>query len=103
MFDLTNKVALVTGGNGGLGLAYARGLVKAGSSVAIWGRNEEKNKKAVSELKSLGGDVESFICDVTNEDQIASAFEIAAKGSSNSCMPFTVNGKVPSALRTIPV
>ncbi len=74
MFDLTNKVALVTGGNGGLGLAYARGLVKCGAKVAVWGRNTDKNASAIAELRDMGGDVEAFACDVTDEDQIAEAF-----------------------------
>ncbi len=74
MFDLTNKVALVTGGNGGLGLAYARGLVKCGAKVAVWGRNTDKNASAIAELRDMGGDVEAFACDVTDEDQIADAF-----------------------------
>ena len=48
IFDLSGHVALVTGGNGGLGLAMAKGLVKAGAKVAIWGRNEDKNATAVA-------------------------------------------------------
>ena len=75
MFDLSGDVAVVTGGNGGLGLAYGRGLVKSGSKVAIWGRNGEKNAAAVAELRAMGGDVEAFECDVTDEAQIASAFQ----------------------------
>jgi NAD(P)-dependent dehydrogenase (short-subunit alcohol dehydrogenase family) len=47
LFDLTGKVCIVTGGNGGIGLAYAKGLLKAGAQVAIWGRNAEKNKTAL--------------------------------------------------------
>lgn len=47
MFNLEGHVALVTGGNGGIGLAYARGLVKSGAAVAIWGRNTEKNQTAI--------------------------------------------------------
>lgn len=74
MFDLTGKVALVTGGNGGLGLAYGRGLVKAGAAVAIWGRNPEKNAAAFEELRAMGGDVEAFACDVTDEEQVKSSF-----------------------------
>lgn len=69
MFDLTDNVAIITGGNGGLGLAFGRGLVKAGCRVAVWGRNAEKNAAAVEELRKLGGDVESFVCDVTDEAQ----------------------------------
>ena len=39
LFDLTGKIAIITGGNGGIGLAYGKGLVKSGAKVAIWGRN----------------------------------------------------------------
>ena len=74
MFDLSDHVALVTGGNGGLGLAMARGLVKAGASVAIWGRNERKNADALDALRLLGGDVEAFFCEVTDAEQIEHAF-----------------------------
>lgn len=87
MFDLTNKVAVVTGGNGGLGLAFARGLVKCGAKVAIWGRNPDKNAEAVTELTALGGDVAAFACDVTKEDQIATAFAATIErfGKVDSC------------------
>lgn len=74
MFDLSGDVAVVTGGNGGLGLAFCRGLVKQGAKVAIWGRNKEKNSVAVQELRDMGGDVEAFACDVTDEGQINDAF-----------------------------
>ncbi len=74
MFDLDGHVAIVTGGNGGVGLAFARGLVKCGASVAIWGRNPDKNAAALAELRALGGNVEAFSCDVTDEAQIADAF-----------------------------
>lgn len=74
MFDLSGNVSIITGGNGGLGLAYGRGLVRCGGKVAVWGRNEDKNSAAVAELRELGGDVEAFACDVTDDDQIAAAF-----------------------------
>lgn len=74
MFDLSDNVAIITGGNGGLGLAYGRGLVKAGCRVAIWGRNADKNAAAVDELRKLGGEAESFVCDVTNKAQTQSVF-----------------------------
>lgn len=75
MFDLTGHVALVTGGNGGIGMAFAKGLIKCGASVAIWGRNPQKNQAALNELRALGGSVECFSCDVTDKDQVAKAFE----------------------------
>ena len=74
MFNLEGHVALVTGGNGGIGLAYARGLVKSGAAVAIWGRNTEKNQTAIEELRSLGGNVQAFVCDVTDEAMVKQVF-----------------------------
>ena len=46
LFDLEGRVALVTGGNGGIGLGMAEGLASAGAAVAIWGTNEAKNAAA---------------------------------------------------------
>ena len=43
MFDLSGRVAVITGGNGGIGLGFAQGLAAAGCAVSIWGRNEKKN------------------------------------------------------------
>lgn len=87
MFDLSGHTSIVTGGNGGVGLAFCRGLVKCGASVAIWGRNAEKNANAVAVLKDLGGTAEAFVADVTKEDQIAAAFEatLARFGKVDSC------------------
>ena len=50
LFDLTGRTAIITGGNGGLGLAMARGLAKAGANVAILARDADKNAAAVDEL-----------------------------------------------------
>ena len=66
-FDLTGKVALVTGGNGGIGLGMAEGLAAAGSDVIIWGTNAEKNAAACQTLESHGGRVAVAQVDVTNE------------------------------------
>ena len=74
MFNLNGRVALITGGNGGIGLAFGRGLVKSGAAVAIWGRNSMKNDAAVAELKDLGGEVQAFICDVTDDAQVNDVF-----------------------------
>ena len=49
-FDLSGKVAIVTGGNGGIGLGMARGLAQAGAAIAVVGRNEAKSTAAVAEL-----------------------------------------------------
>ena len=53
-FDLSGKVAIVTGGNGGIGLGMARGLADAGADIAVVGRNEAKSAAAVAELKARG-------------------------------------------------
>ena len=70
LFDLRGKVAVVTGGNGGIGLGCARGLAKAGASIAIWSRNTEKNAAAQAELESLGAQVLTCEIDVTESDQL---------------------------------
>ena len=77
MFDLSDKVAIVTGGNGGIGLGFATGLVRAGASVSIWGTNPDKNDAAVATLSDLGGDAQALVCDVTDEDAVESAFAAA--------------------------
>ena len=65
MFDLTGRVAIVTGGNGGIGLGMARGLASAGAHVLIAGRDAEKNRAAVAEL---GGEAAAFRADLTQPD-----------------------------------
>ena len=54
MFDLSGKVALVTGGNGGIGLGMAQGMASCGASIVIAGRNEEKAQAALGSLRELG-------------------------------------------------
>lgn len=88
LFDLSGHTAIITGGNGGLGLAMARGLAKAGANVAIWARNAEKNAAAVEELRTLGrGDVLALTCDVAEESAIAMALEqtLGAFGRIDAC------------------
>ena len=104
MFDLSGHVALITGGNGGLGLAMGKGLVKAGASVAIWGRNQAKNKAAVEALGALGGDAEAFACEVTDPVQIKAAFEatLARFGKVDSCFANAGGSGPTSMLHQLP-
>ena len=73
MFDLTGNVAVVTGGNRGIGLGMARGLAKAGAAVAVWGRSTEYNGAAVRELGDLGTQALGVACDVSSEEQVEAA------------------------------
>src|ERR1700710_1397580 len=74
-FDLTGRVAIVTGGNGGIGLGMARGLAQAGAAIAIVGRNATKSDAAVTELKQRGAKAISVIADVTDKTAIAAMVE----------------------------
>lgn len=69
-FDLTGKVALVTGGNGGIGLGMAEGLAAAGARIAIWGQNPDKNARAEAALRAHGVDVLVQRVDVADEAAI---------------------------------
>lgn len=73
-FDLTGKVALVTGGNSGIGLGFARGVAQAGADVCIWGTNAEKNARALEELQKTGRRVVALACDVGDEKAVEQAF-----------------------------
>jgi 2-deoxy-D-gluconate 3-dehydrogenase len=74
MFDLTDKIALVTGGNGGIGLGMARGIGQAGATVIIVGRNAEKSAAALRELQSLGVRAQALPADVTDEAAVQRLF-----------------------------
>jgi 2-dehydro-3-deoxy-D-gluconate 5-dehydrogenase len=72
-FDLRGKVALVAGGNVGVGQGIARGLLECGATMMIAGRNDEKNKDAMAELSKIGPAVSAFAMDVTDEKQCQAA------------------------------
>ena len=78
-FDLKGKVALVTGGNGGIGLGMAEGMAAAGCDLVIWGGNPDKNAAAEAKLKAHGRRVLVQKVDVADEAQVEDAFAAALK------------------------
>ena len=75
MFDLSGRAAVVTGGNGGIGLGIAQALVSAGCNVSIWGRNTEKNKAAAATMAAGPGKVDTRACDVTDPASVSDAMK----------------------------
>ncbi|MDO7836472.1 SDR family oxidoreductase [Sphingobium sp. HBC34] len=73
IFDLTGKVALVTGGNRGIGYAMAEGLGKAGADIIIWGSNPLRNQEAMARLAALPVRVKAQTVNVANEDEVVAA------------------------------
>lgn len=78
-FDLTGRVALVTGGNGGIGLGMALGLARAGARVVVARRNAEKSAAAVAALAEAGGDAFALTADVTDEASVRTLFDALAE------------------------
>jgi 2-deoxy-D-gluconate 3-dehydrogenase len=77
VFDLKGRVAVVTGGNGGIGLGMARGLAAAGARVVVAGRNAAKSRAAVEDLTGRGGEALAVETDVADEGSVARLFEAA--------------------------
>lgn len=73
LFDLSGKVAVVTGGNGGIGLGCAKGLAAAGADIAIWARSKEKSESAITQLAALGIKAKAYEVDVKSSDDLAKA------------------------------
>ena len=71
LFDLTGKVAIVTGGNGGIGLGMAKGMAQAGATVVIAARNEAKSNAAVKQIQDMGGKALAVPVDVAKPDSVA--------------------------------
>ena len=85
--DLKGKVALVTGGNSGIGLGMADGLAQAGADVCIWGRKKDKNDRALEQLSKHGTRVVAMVCDVADEQAVIESFAATVRelGKVDSC------------------
>ncbi|HET9148654.1 MAG TPA: glucose 1-dehydrogenase [Acetobacteraceae bacterium] len=79
LFDLGGRVAIVTGGNGGIGLGMAEGLARAGAAVLITGRNEAKNAEAARRLTESGAPAVALAADLTDEAACAALIEEAVR------------------------
>jgi NAD(P)-dependent dehydrogenase (short-subunit alcohol dehydrogenase family) len=86
-FDLTGRVAIITGGNSGIGLGMADALARAGCAVSIWGRNLEKNVRASARLRAHGGAVDARLCDVSDRKAVEATFAatLAEFGRIDAC------------------
>lgn len=69
-YDLSGTTVVVTGGNAGIGAALARGVGRAGAAVAIWARNDDRNRATVASLRGEGIDAWSVVCDVSSETEV---------------------------------
>src|SRR6195952_2837022 len=73
IFDLRGRTAVITGGNGGIGLGIAQALAAAGCNVSIWGRHADKNKRAAAGLARSPGKVDTRIGDVGDPASVRAA------------------------------
>ncbi len=99
-FDLTGRKALITGGNGGIGLGMAQALAEAGADIAIWGSNAEKTERTVEQLAASGANVKGFRCDVGDEQMVEDvmAETLAELGGLDACFANAGVSAIPTPI-----
>lgn len=96
LFDCTGKVTLVTGGNGGIGLGFAKGVARMGGDLAIWARDAAKNATAKAELLDAGaGRVETYQVDVGTEEAILAGYDTLMRDFGRIDCVFANSGASP--------
>ena len=76
-WDMTGKVVVITGGNAGIGLGFARGIARAGGDVVIWGRRKDKNEAAAASLAEFNTRIIAQEVDVAEEPRVVQAMQDA--------------------------
>ncbi|MEM9174367.1 MAG: SDR family oxidoreductase [Myxococcota bacterium] len=104
LFDLRGRVAVVTGGNKGIGFGFARGLARAGADVAIWARNAEDNARAAETLGAFGTRVIGLPCDITDPETVRAACRetVSQLGRIDACFANAGGGDGYDPLKVSP-
>lgn len=101
MFDLSGKVAVVTGGNSGIGLGMARGLAEAGADVCVWGTNEDKNRAAAEALTAIRPSSVAMRVDVSDTAAVEEGFAAVAERFGPVTAVFANAGVSQSTIRFV--
>jgi NAD(P)-dependent dehydrogenase (short-subunit alcohol dehydrogenase family) len=101
IFDLGGRVAVVTGGNRGIGLGIARGLARAGARLALWARDAAQSREAVGQLEALGAEAIALPCDVSREADVQEALRgtLARFGRVDVCFANAGYGAAANPLK----
>ena len=100
LFDLSGKVAIVTGGNGGIGLGMARGLAEAGADIVVVGRNQAKSDAAAAGLRASDVKAIAVTADVTDQAAVAAMVERVTRSSAASTFSSTMPASISENPRT---